>query len=226
MINLTNELNVKYHDHMGDDDRVIEAARVSVGKEDIAQNRREGLIRYLVSEDHTSTLEHCYVTFSVDVPIFVAREWMRHRTQSFNEISGRYSKLDLKFYLPDENRGMVNAGSSARPDIQSNPELAKKAQAIHEWAYKIAAEAYQEMIDLGVAKEVARNVLPVGTYTRLYATANLNNWFKFLYLRNGEKGHPQEEIVIAAKQVEKVIGELFPVTYDAWKAKMERYKDA
>lgn len=219
-ITYRSDMGVELVQSMGSDEMVARAARVSTGKDLIEPTAIEGLIRYLVREGHTSTLEHCLVTIRAEVPIFVAREWLRHRTQSFNEISGRYAKLEPVFYVPSEDRPLVNAGSSARPelvasedDLELTNEVAQRLGRVDEESWR----AYNLLLGRGVANEVARNVLPVATYTRFYATANLNNWFKFLTLRNGEQGYPQYEIVEAAQKVEKIIEELFPITYRAWK---------
>ena len=167
---------------------------------------------------NSSTLEHCTVTVRVEAPIFVAREWMRHRTMSYNEISGRYAKLEPVFYIPDGNRPLVNAGSGAHPLIEfsTDDDLPAYTDGQHRLSYNLAWRTYSDMRESGVANEVARNVLPVGIYTRFYATANLNNWFKFLHLRDGNEGHPQYEIVEAANKVAGILEELYPVTYGVW----------
>lgn len=167
---------------------------------------------------NSSTLEHCVITFKIEAPIFVAREAMRHRTFSFNEISGRYAKLEPKFYIPDTTRPLVNKGTGAHPDLvhgdESNrllKEVYYKSQGVTVHAY----EVYEGLIEQGVATEVARNVLPVSIYTRWYQTANLNNWFKFLELRQAENA--QWEIRQIANQVADALETLYPVTIAAWK---------
>lgn len=228
-IKYRSDMGVELVDHMGSDETVARAARVSTGNDEILPEKMQGLINYLVREGHTSTLEHCLVTFRVEVPIMVAREWMRHRTQSFNEISGRYAKLEPVFYVPSEDRPLVNAGSGAHPNLVAGEHRTTYLMAVDLMveSFEAAWEAYEYMtaghpeFDDIIANEVARNVLPVSTYTRFYATANLNNWFKFLSLRNGEQGHPQYEIVEAAKKVEAIISDLYPLSYAAWKATRE-----
>lgn len=216
------DMKVELVQHMGSDEMVARAARVSTGNDKLDLKKISGLIGYLVREQHTSPLEHCVVTVRAEVPIFVAREWMRHRTQSYSELSLRFAEAQPEFYLPEASRPLVNEGTGAHPNLVRLPDdeqqaLAKKASVLHEYAYMQAWGAYEGMIAAGVANEVARNVLPVSIYTSFYATANLNNWFKFLTLRNGEKGAPQWEIVQAALQVEALISDLFPITYTAWK---------
>ena len=205
--------------HVGSDEMIARAARVSTGNDLVDQEKTVGLIRYLMREKHTSPFEHCSATFRVEAPIFVVREWMRHRTQSYSELSLRYTESGCEFYLPPENRPLVNEGSSAHPKLSNheNGKLYSDVKIDSLLAYEQAENSYINLLEAGVAKEVARNVLPVATYTSFYATANLNNWLKFLDLRNGVKGHPQWEIVQCALQVQEKLTELFPVAMEAWK---------
>jgi len=218
-ITFRSDMRVDYVQHTGSDEMVARAARVSTGSDLIENDKIKGLIRYLVRERHTSTLEHCTVTVRVEAPIFVAREWMRHRVQSFNEASARFSAMEPVFYVPDGNRPLVNAGSGAHPDLQHSDDdgqMWRGVNVAHQNVYWKAWAEYQWMRDAGIANEVARNVLPVGIYTQFYATANLNNWFKFLHLRDGNEGSPQYEIVEAANKVAGILEELYPVTYGVW----------
>ena len=217
-ITFRSDMQIDYVQHTGSDEMVARAARVSTGSDLIENDKIKGLIWYLVRERHTSTLEHCTLTVRVEVPIFVAREWMRHRTMSYNEISGRYAKLEPVFYIPDGNRPLVNAGSGAHPLIEfsTDDDLPAYTDGQHRLSYNLAWRTYSDMRNQGVANEVARNVLPVSIYTQFYATANLNNWFKFLHLRDGNEGSPQYEIVEAANKVAGILEELYPVTYGVW----------
>lgn len=215
------ELNAEIVDYMGRDETVAQSARVSTGREDDT-DRLKGLINYLVKHQHTSTLEHCVVTFKIEAPIFVAREAMRHRTFSFNEISGRYARLEPKFYIPDVTRPLVNQGSGAHPKLVANAQQAGLHQALDASSEAVSTYAYtmyEQMLALGIATEVARNVLPVNTYTRWYMTGNLNNWFKFLDLRTAENA--QWEIRQIAGQIEEELLRLYPVTTEAWKRSKE-----
>lgn len=218
VVTFREDMGVELVQFMGDDEMVARAARVSTGKDLLEQGKIRGLINYLVREGHTSTLEHCVATLRFEVPIFVAREFMRHRTMSYNEISGRYAKLEPVFYVPSEDRPLINEGSGAHPNlVHSDEHLKTMIQRLQRNAAKESWIDYETQIKHGIATEVARNVLPVGIYTKFYATANLNNWFKFLYLRNGDNGHPQYEIVEVAKKVEAIIADLYPLSYRAWK---------
>lgn len=219
-ITFKSDMDVTLIDSMGTDETVARAARVSTGRDQLEQGKIEGLIGYLVREGHTSTLEHCTVTVRVHVPVFVHRQIMTHRTLSKNSESGRYKELEPVFYVPSEDRPLVNAGSGAHPDLVHSEFREELHFGVQE-AHKISADAgwvlYQAMLEREVATEVARNVLPVSIYTSAYLTGNLMGWFNFLRLRNGSEGHPQFEIVEVAKKVEAIIEELYPITHAAWK---------
>lgn len=214
-----NDIKVEAIQFMGDDEIIAKAARVSTGKDQEDNAKIRGLINYLAREDHTSPFEHTALTVRIEAPIFVAREAMRHRTFSFNEISGRYAKLKPEFYVPDEERPLINTGSGAHPNIEFSTDdwLVVQVETEHERTYRQAWHNYESMLELGVATEVARNVLPVGTYTKWYMTGNLHAWFKFLDLRDGSKGHPQEEIVRLSHLVWPMIEERWPIASTAWK---------
>ena len=214
MVEFSNEIKVKLIDTMGDDARIAEAARVSTKGLENKSDKIAGLVRALARENHTSPFEHSVMTVSVEAPIFVAREWMRHRTQSYSEISARYTQLQPKFYEPAEDRKIVQTGKALdyrREDGSTFQKVTAKNR--HEWAAKDTWASYRQMLSQGVANEVARNVLPVSVYTQFWATANLNNWFKFLTLRDAPNA--LAEIRDGAEQVDALISELWPV---AWRA--------
>lgn len=216
-IKFKSDMGVDYIDHMGSDETVARAARVSTGRDQLEQGKIEGLIGYLVREGHTSTLEHCTLTVRVHVPVFVHRQIMTHRTLSKNSESGRYKELEPIFYVPSEDRPLVNTGSGAHPDLKDAPNwMFRVVEAAHRTPAEDSWKQYEGLLSIGVATEVARNVLPVSIYTSAYLTGNLLGWFNFLRLRNGVHGHPQYEIVEVAKKVEAIIEELYPVTYKAW----------
>lgn len=217
-ITFKSDMDVTLIDSMGTDETVARAARVSTGRDQIEQGKIEGLIRYLVREGHTSTLEHCTLTVRVHVPISTHRQVMTHRTLSKNSESGRYKELVGKFYVPGDARPLANAGSSARPDLVHMVHDFEEFVKGRREAYQVCWDRYQWELSRGVAEEVARDVLPLGTYTSAYLTGNLLGWFNFLRLRNGNHGHPQYEIVEVAKKVEAIIAELYPITYNAWSA--------
>ena len=224
MVILRSDIKVEAIQWMGDDEIIAKAARVSTGKDQEDNDKIRGLIRYLARERHTSPFEHTALTVRIEAPIFVAREAMRHRTFSFNEISGRYAKLKPEFYCPEEGRPLINAGTGAHPQlVQHNYaedyELYGEVASTH-WSIAIDGwQQYEHLLNQGVATEVARNALPVSTYTSWYMTGNLHAWFNFLYLRDGDVGHPQYEIVQLAQQVWPIIEEHWPIAASAWKEK-------
>jgi thymidylate synthase (FAD) len=198
-----------------DDLAVVNAARVSFGKRKTdLDDADRGLIRFLLRERHTSPFEHSYFRFHVACPIFVAREWFRHRTWSYNEISARYTELPEVYHVPDEVRTQVGKpGAYVFEPVDD--ELSDRVQGIVADTSRRAFEAYHLMLDAGIAKEVARSVLPVGTFTEFYASVDALNLMKFLSLRN----HPaaQREIRLYAEALESIFAEQMPVTYAAYK---------
>lgn len=212
------DVKIDYIQHMGSDEFIGRAARASLNRDMIDQGDVTGLLNYLTKAVHSSPFEHQVMTVRVEAPIFVTREWERHRTQSYSEMSMRFAEASPEFYVPPVDRPLINSGSGAHPKlVAGSPEHYDLAEFDHTEAYKSSWKSYESMIKGGIASEVARNVLPVGVYTNFWATANLNNWYKFLFLRNGDFGAPQEEIVWGAKQVELLVEEHYPIAYKAWK---------
>lgn len=213
-----NKMRVHLEKHNVSDIDVARAAWVSTFGEDARErdsSRVEGLINFLYREKHMSPFEHGGFTFFVECPIFVAREFMRHRTWSYNEVSGRYTTLRPKFYLPAPERPLVQQGKVGNyfftpgTDDQYVQMMIKKKQTI-----EMAWKNYQEQLDLGVAREVARDELPVGIYTQFYATANLRNVMQFLTLRSASNA--LYEIRDVAEQIEEYFEQVAPLTYKAF----------
>ncbi len=222
----TSELRVELIDSMGTDMSIAHAAWVSTkGEQARAQDTEHvaGLINYLMAHHHGTPYEHSALTFFVDAPIFVFREWHRHRIGfSYNEVSGRYSQLPPKFYVPGLSRPLVNAGSSARPKLVPGDEHqhALVGKSIEETA-RLAYERYEAMLEAGVAKEVARMVLPVNTFSAMYVTCNARSLMAFLSLRTHSDdakfvSYPMWEIEACAKKMEDVFAERFPLTHAAF----------
>lgn len=215
-IELTDKLTAELVDHLGNELTIVNAARVSLNQHsDELLEADKGLIGFLMKNRHASPFEHCVITFRISAPIFVAREWHRHRTQSFNEVSGRYTQLKPKFYAPSWDRPLKQVGKPGA--YKFNVGTDQEMMAIHRevrFAAQTAWDAYEFMLDEGVAKEVARIVLPVNIYTEWYATANLRNWLGFLSLRTDEQA--MYEIRDLAFQIEHKLFELFPTTMEAW----------
>ena len=211
--------------HMGSDRTIVNAARVSFANDrsDLApvfEEKDKKLIRYLIKNKHTSTLEHCSVTWKVVVPIFVARQFMRHRTWSYNEISRRYTSKDLQFYLPKTFRTQHNKDRQASNDVEIDPGVLIfsdeyiKASLLVKDGTSYALADYEALLEAGVCREQARMVLPQNLYTEFYATANLNNIFKFIVLRDSE--HAQKEIQVVAQAMLQDLMRLFPIATEAF----------
>ena len=207
---------------------VIWAARVSTAGETTLEKvgesseRDAGLINYLARERHGSPFEHTSMTFFVSAPIFVFREFMRHRIASYNEESGRYRELRPVFYIPNADRKLVQVGKTgAYTFVDGTPEqLAITVNAIKETC-TLAYENYQKILASGVAREVARAVLPVTLYSSMYVTMNARALMNFLSLRTSSPdshfpSYPQREIEMVAEKMEKYFAELMPMTYAAF----------
>jgi thymidylate synthase (FAD) len=172
------------------------------------------LIEMLSENGHTSPFEHIGATFFLDVPIFVMREWMRHRTQSYNEVSGRWKVLEPRFYIPGEGRPTKQVGRTG--DYSFVPDVGSLlvAQRSIKYGNRVAWDQYEAMLNLDVAKEVARMVLPVNIYTQVIVSANYLNWVRFLNLRAAPQA--MHEIRDAAYQVKGYLADAFPVSTAAW----------
>ena len=212
---------VELLDYLGDDGLTcVNAARVSFDKKSETFEKKDSkLLNYLIKEKHTSVLEHNVLTFSFKVPLFVARQHMRHRTWSFNEISRRYTSSNIEFYVPENFRQQHKSNRQA--SIQSSefdPIVRTVAGATQTYSHTASSELAQhcnssfalfnKLIDAGVAREQARMVLPQNLYTQYWGTVNLNNFFKFLSLRD----HPgsQYEIQLVAKACKSLAKEIWP----------------
>lgn len=223
-IMFTSDLTVELVQHTGSDAMIAAAARVSTGADlaevDAAKDR--GLIGYLMRSRHGSPFEHGSMTFRIEAPIFVAREFMRHRVGwSYNETSARYREMEPKFYLYPEGRPLVQAGTGAHPKLEHGdkaPYMNWQVNGATQRAYEVSWRMYQGMLSDGAANEVARTVLPVGLYTSFYASCNPRSLMHFLSLRTEREraqypSAPQWEIARIADQMEAVFAEKFPDTH-------------
>mgnify|MGYP003537483907 FL=1 len=200
------------------DDMVAMSAWISNGlntEDRLAEpGRKDGLINFLVREKHLSPLEHGSMTLKVQTPLFVRSEWHRHRTQSFNERSLRYSKFKGEIYVPGPLRPVVQSGKIGAYQFEHDDAL--NAVIRHRMERKADADLdeYYELLDLGAAPEVARMVLSVSCMTEFYATANLRNWLQFLDLRQSDQA--LYEIRQAAHDVAAILEQQAPLTVGAW----------
>ena len=211
---------VDYVNHMGDDLTVVNSARVSFGVEkDELDGRDKKLINYLIKHRHTSTLEHNLITFRFCVPLYVRSQHHRHRTWSYNEISRRYTDVNIKFYEPKafrtqhkSNRQASNAEELINPFIASASD---PAAVVVKRMHSVALSAFNDLIEAGVCREQARGVLPQNLYTEYYGTVNLSNLLKFIDLRTHEGA--QWEIQKVAEACLEIATDLFPETVGAYR---------
>lgn len=209
---------VMYVDHMGTDQRIVEAARVSYKSPSKGPEADRKLLEYLYKNKHTSPFEMCKITLNIKLPIFVMRQYVRHRMQNLNEVSARYTQLPSEFYLPRLWRVQDTKNKQGSCLEEMTPEWHEaqflRALNVCESAY----EAYEAMLADGVAREMARMVLPVNIYTECYVTWDLKNLIHFITLR--DDSHAQAEIQEYGKAIKQIAKILFPWTIGAY----EKYK--
>ncbi|NUK18949.1 FAD-dependent thymidylate synthase [Streptomyces lunaelactis] len=225
------DVTVELVKHTAGDSDVLWAARVSTAGEQSLEElskdpeRSKGLINYLMRDRHGSPFEHNSMTFFISAPIFVFREFMRHRVGwSYNEESGRYRELQPVFYVPGADRKLVQQGRPGKyVFVDGTAEQQKLVTEAMEDSYRRSYETYQEMLAAGVAREVARAVLPVGLFSSMYATCNARSLMHFLGLRTQHEearvpSFPQREIEMVGEKMEKHWAQLMPLTYAAFNA--------
>lgn len=229
-IEFRTDVTVELIKAMASDADVIASARVStLGEASLAEvtadpQRSRGLINYLMRDRHGTPFEHNSMTFFVSAPIFVFREFMRHRMASYNEESGRYRQLRPVFYLPGPDRKLVQEGKPGSYDFTDG--TAEQYRIVAESTRNACTVAYQEyltMLEAGVAREVARGVLPVATYSSMYVTLNARSLMNFLSLRtkrpdSAYPSYPQREIEMVAELMESAWRDLMPLTHAAFEA--------
>ena len=209
---------VRLDDAMASDLSVANSARVSFGrrKEEMDESD-EGLIRFLMRDRHGTPFEHNAFRFHIRAPIFVVREWMRHRVGSFNEFSMRYAKATSDFYVPEVDDVRSQVGKPGAYSFEPvDAELAEQTREELQAVYEQAFETYERLVELGVARELARSVMPVGAYTEFYWTVNARALMNFVSLRAAETA--QREIRRYAEAVETFLAERMPVTHRAFVA--------
>ena len=210
--------------HMGEDITIVNSARVSFGVEkSLLDDKDKKLINYLIKHQHTSTLEHNIATFRIKAPLFVRSQHHRHRTWSYNEISRRYTDVNMQFYIPEtyrtqhkSNRQASNIDEQINPQMDSYPIMLESRLCNEAVEYHVqkSVELYNDMIQKGIAREQARMILPQNLYTEYYATANLNNILKFINLRTHEGA--QWEIQKLAEGMLSIIESLWPITVKSY----------
>ena len=207
---------VRLVDYLGGDSRIVQSARVSYGSGTKTVREDKGLINYLMRNDHTSPFEQVTLTFHTKMPIFVARQWVRHRTARLNEISGRYSVMTDEFYVPEPNelrtQSEVNKQGRSEDSVET-ADAEKWLRTMQDDQSSIYSH-YEEMIEGGLARELARINLPLSLYTEWYWQIDLHNLFHFIHLR--ADAHAQYEIRVYAEALAKCAKAVAPLAYEAF----------
>lgn len=213
---------IRLVDHMGSDLSIVRNARVSYDAawragEDKGSDSR--LINYLLKNGHNTPFESVFATFEVKAPIFVFRQWHRHRTQSYNEISARYRELPEEFYVPELPQITTQSTDNKQMRTTKQHHAAEALQYIIRVQNEDAFDAYRQLIGAGCPRELARSVLPLSTYSHMFASANLFNWMRFMK----ERLHPhaQYEIRVYAEAMLSMLEDVAPVAIQAFKEKYD-----
>lgn len=211
---------VRLIDKLGSDQRICEAARISYRAPSKGPEADKKLIAYLWRNKHTSPLEMAKLTLNIKLPIVIMRQYVRHRCQNLNEVSARYTELPKEFYIPTEWRiqDIKNKQGSVDPKLVKDAEWHRKQTNRLLKICDLAYTTYEEMLADGVAREMARMVLPINIYTEIYTTWDLNNLLKFIVLR--DDSHAQQEIQEYGKAMKSIAKELFPFVIEAY----DKYK--
>lgn len=225
-IQFRSDVDVELVKHVGDDAGIAEAAWVSNYGGDIPTDRAEripGLINFLMRDRHGTPFEHNSLTYRISAPLFVFYEFHRHRVGwSYNEESGRYRELDPVFYVPASDRALRQIGSPGKYRFEPGDEHQQRWVSLeHVMCAQYAWDGYQEMLSRGVAREVARNVLPVSIYKTMYATCNVRSLLSFLSLRRTHDmstvpTHPLREIEMVAEKLEEEARAYFPIAFETF----------
>lgn len=207
---------VRLVDYLGSDERIVQAARVSYGEGTKNYRQDKGLINYLLRNDHTSPFEQVIFTFHIKMPIFVARQWIRHRTARVNEISGRYSVMKDEFYVPElsDIARQSEDNKQGRVPEAMDPGTAKKVRDIIEKNQKQNYSDYKDLLEIDLARELSRINLPLSLYTEMYWQIDLHNLFHFLGLRMDM--HAQKEIRDYANILYEIAAKTCPIACEAF----------
>lgn len=207
---------VRLVDYLGGDDRIVQAARVSYGKGTKTVRENKNLIRYLLKHEHMSPFEQVVFTFHIKMPIFVARQWVRHRTARMNEISGRYSVMENEFYLPARKDVHYQSKSNrqGRSDEELPDELTERVLHLLKQSYEQVYSGYSALIDENISREIARINLPLSLYTQMYWQIDLRNLLHFIKLRSST--HAQKEIRLYANVLKDIVKIVTPFAWEAF----------
>jgi thymidylate synthase (FAD) len=207
---------VRLVDYLGGDERIVQSARVSYGAGTKSYRQDKGLIDYLLRNAHTSPFEQVSLTFHTKMPIFVARQWVRHRTAKLNEISGRYSVMENEFFLPSDADIAPQSEDNKQGRMEEGfpQEVNDKIKALLKEGQETAYKQYEELLETGVAREIARINLPLSMYTEWYWTNDLHNLFHFLRLRMDP--HAQKEIRLYAETMFEITKKVAPLACESF----------
>lgn len=207
---------VRLVDYMGSDDRIVQSARVSYGSGTKSFRQDRALIHYLIKHWHTSPFEQVQLTFHCKMPIFVARQWVRHRTARLNEISGRYSVMKDEFYIPEPDRVKFQSTDNKQGSSAAGPEAGQVQEIVESFRkdQEVVYKHYEELIEGNIARELARINLPSSLYTEWYWQIDLHNLFHFLRLRLD--AHAQYEIRVYAEAMAQCAKAVAPIAYEAF----------
>ncbi len=214
-IQVLNHGFVRLIDYMGDDSAIVQAARVSYGKGTKTVNQDAGLIKYLMRHKHTTPFEMCEIKLHIKLPIFVARQWLRHRTASVNEYSARYSILDSEFYIPEKDKIALQSSTNnqGRGDTMSEQEATEIIDSMtHDASH--CYKTYEDFLAKDLTRELARINTTLNIYTQFYWKINLHNLLHFLNLRADK--HSQYEIRVYAEAILELVKLWVPMTYNAF----------
>ena len=221
-INVLNGGSVRLVDHMGSDLAIVRSARVSYDAEwreaieGEIDSKDVKLIKYLMKNKHTSPFESVVFTFEVCAPIFVFRQWHRHRTWSYNEVSARYTELDMGWYVPELDKITLQSTDNKQMRTTEKHPQADYIARLIDAQCKNAFATYKALLECGTPRELARGVLPVNAYSKMFATIDIHNLFHFLRLRLHE--HAQYEIRVYAEAMLEIITPIVPIAVAAFKA--------
>ena len=206
---------IRLVDYMGGDLAISRNARVSYDAEPREEDK--GLIKYLLMNGHNTPFESTCITFEAKAPIFVFRQWHRHRTQSYNELSARYRELPEEFYIPELSEITTQSADNKQMRTKEQHPEAEQIQLSIIGANRASFQIYKQLIRQGAPRELARSVLPVGTYSHMFATANLFNWYRFCKERSHE--HAQKEIQVFSNAILTFLDDIAPIATAVFREK-------
>lgn len=220
-VQFRSDVTVELLGHYGSEQTIVREARVSTQGNEAEEAEVQGLVRFLVREGHTVPLEHTAVTLHIEAPIFVTRQLLKHRIGSISEESGRYRELEPVFYQPNPERKVKQIGKTGAYEFVEDAVANEEAYYSIRYASVGAWNSYEHMLNEGIAREVARMVLPVNLYSTIHLTMNLHSLMNLVRLRTANWGsHPQYEIALVGDKILEIIRGLYPTAMEAFEKKL------